>query len=66
MRHLLTGQKRSQIQAGVLVLRGQASSFENDLDAGDGLAITDEDTVAVRATTASEVLLFNLAQGEKP
>ena len=41
-------------------------SFENYLDAGDGLAITDENTVAVRATTASEVLLFNLAQGEKP
>jgi hypothetical protein len=44
----------------------EARSFENYLDAGDGLAITDENTVAVRATTASEVLLFNLAQGEKP
>ena len=68
---LLPGQKVShKIEPGraawVQVLRGQASSFENDLDAGDGLAITDENTVAVRATTASEVLLFNLAQGEKP
>jgi redox-sensitive bicupin YhaK (pirin superfamily) len=68
---LLPGQKVShKIEPGraawVQVLRGQASSFENYLDAGDGLAITDENTVAVRATTASEVLLFNLAQGEKP
>jgi len=68
---LLPGQKVShKIEPGraawVQVLRGQASSFENYLDTGDGLAITDENTVAVRATTASEVLLFNLAQGEKP
>jgi hypothetical protein len=63
---LLPGQKVSHgIEPGraawLQVLRGQASSFENDLDAGDGLAITDENTVAVRATTASEVLLFDLA-----
>jgi hypothetical protein len=31
------------------------------LSAGDGVAITDENTEAVRAATASEVLLFNLA-----
>jgi quercetin 2,3-dioxygenase len=42
------------------VLRGQVTSFENDLSAGDGLAITDENNVAVRAATASEVLLFDL------
>ena len=35
-------------------------SFDNDLSAGDGMAITDENNVAVRAATASEVLLFNL------
>ena len=46
--------------AWLQVLRGRATSFENDLSAGDGLAITDENSVAVRAATASEVLLFNL------
>lgn len=63
---LLPGQKVShKIEPGraawVQVLRGQASSFKNYLDAGDGLAISDENTVAVRAATDSEVLLFDLA-----
>ena len=47
--------------AWLQVLRGRVTSFENDLSAGDGLAITDENTVAVGAATASEVLLFDLA-----
>jgi Quercetinase C-terminal cupin domain len=33
----------------------------NDLAAGDGAALTDENAVAVQATTPSEVLLFDLA-----
>lgn len=45
----------------VQVLRGKVTSFEKDLDTGDGLAITDENTVAVRAAVESEVLLFDLA-----
>src|SRR5438445_4570070 len=54
---LLPGQEVShKIEPGraawVQVLRGQVSSFENYLDAGDGLAITDENTVAVHAVTA--------------
>jgi quercetin 2,3-dioxygenase len=47
--------------AWLQVLRGEIASFENKLVAGDGLAISDENTVAVRAATDSEVLLFNLA-----
>jgi len=46
--------------AWLQVLRGRVTSFENDLSAGDGLAITDENNLAVHAATASEVLLFNL------
>ena len=63
---LLPGQKVShKIEPGraawAQVLRGQVSAFEKDLDAGDGLAITDENIVAVRAATDSEVLLFDVA-----
>ena len=63
---LLPGQRVShEIEPGraawVQVLRGRVTSFENDWSAGDGLAITDEDNVAVHAATDSEVLLFNLA-----
>ena len=63
---LLPGQKVShKIEPGrsawLQVLRGEIVSFETTLIAGDGLAITDENTVAVRAATASEVLLFDLA-----
>jgi quercetin 2,3-dioxygenase len=63
---LLPGQKVShKIEPGraawVQVLRGQVSSFEKDLDGGDGLAISDEHTVAVQAAVSSEVLLFDLA-----
>jgi quercetin 2,3-dioxygenase len=63
---LMPGQMVSQkIESGraawLQVLRGRVTSFENDLSAGDGLAITDENNVAVRAATDSEVLLFDLA-----
>jgi quercetin 2,3-dioxygenase len=47
--------------AWLQVLHGQVSSFEKDLSAGDGLAITEENNVAVRAAAESEVLLFDLA-----
>src|SRR6266404_6068918 len=52
--------------AWLQVLRGSVNVLGHDLAAGDGVAVTDENNVAVRATTDSEVLLFNLAQGEKP
>jgi redox-sensitive bicupin YhaK (pirin superfamily) len=63
---LMPGQMVSQkIEPGraawLQVLRGRVTSFENDLSAGDGLAVTDENNVAVRVATASEVLLFDLA-----
>jgi len=63
---LLPGQEVShKIEPGraawLQVPRGRVTSFENDLSAGDGLAISDENNVAVRAATDSEVLLFNLA-----
>jgi redox-sensitive bicupin YhaK (pirin superfamily) len=62
---LLPGQKVShKIEPGraawLQVLRGRVISFESDLSAGDGLAITDENNVAVHPATASEVLLFDL------
>jgi redox-sensitive bicupin YhaK (pirin superfamily) len=47
--------------AWLQVLRGSVNILGNDLSAGDGAGITDENTVAVGATTASEVLLFDLA-----
>ncbi len=47
--------------AWLQVLRGSVKFLGNDLSAGDGAAITDENTVAVWATVPSEVLLFDLA-----
>ena len=47
--------------AWLQVLRGEVTSFSHNLVAGDGLAVTDEKTVAVRAVVPSEVLLFDLA-----
>jgi quercetin 2,3-dioxygenase len=47
--------------AWLQVLRGSVNFFGNDLAAGDGVGISDEVTVAVRATVPSEVLLFDLA-----
>jgi quercetin 2,3-dioxygenase len=47
--------------AWIQVLRGNVNSLGNDLSAGDGVAITDENTVAVRAVALSDVLLFDLA-----
>ncbi len=47
--------------AWLQVLRGDVSAFGKELAAGDGVAITGEQSVAVRSVTPSEVLLFDLA-----
>jgi quercetin 2,3-dioxygenase len=47
--------------AWLQVLRGRVDFLCNDLVAGAGVAITDENAVAVQATVPSEVLLFDLA-----
>jgi redox-sensitive bicupin YhaK (pirin superfamily) len=47
--------------AWLQVLRGRVELGGHDLAAGDGVAVTDEDAVAVRAADPSEVLLFDLA-----
>jgi len=47
--------------AWLQVLRGNVKLLGNDLAGGDGVAVTDEEAVAVEATGASEVLLFDLA-----
>ena len=47
--------------AWLQVLQGRVNLLGNELAAGDGAAITDENTVAVQATALSEVLLFDLA-----
>ena len=47
--------------AWLQVLRGSVNFLGNELSAGDGVAITDEDRVALEATVPSEVMLFDLA-----
>jgi redox-sensitive bicupin YhaK (pirin superfamily) len=47
--------------AWLQVLQGSVNVLGNDLSAGDSVAITDENTVAVQAAVPSEVLLFDLA-----
>ena len=47
--------------AWLQVLRGSVNFLGNALSAGDGVAVTDENAVAVQATVPSEVLLFDLA-----
>jgi quercetin 2,3-dioxygenase len=47
--------------AWLQVLRGNVKLLGNDLSAGDGAAVTDENAITLQATVASEVLLFNLA-----
>jgi redox-sensitive bicupin YhaK (pirin superfamily) len=54
-----------QIESGraawLQVLRGSVNVLGNDLTAGDGVAVTEEDAISVQATVPSEVLLFDLA-----
>ncbi len=47
--------------AWLQVLRGSVSALGHDLAAGDGVAVTDESALSVRAATPSEILLFDLA-----
>jgi redox-sensitive bicupin YhaK (pirin superfamily) len=47
--------------AWLQILKGSVQLLGNDLAAGDGVAITDEKTVAIEAAVPSEVLLFDLA-----
>src|SRR5437588_8381204 len=47
--------------AWLQVLRGSVNVLGNDLSAGDGVAVTDENAISVQAAVASEVLLFDLA-----
>ena len=63
---LLPGQAIShEIERGratwLQILQGRVDSFGNDLAAGDGVAVTDEKTLALQAAVPSEVLLFDLA-----
>jgi quercetin 2,3-dioxygenase len=47
--------------AWLQVLRGSVNVLGNDLSAGDGGAVTDENAISVQAAVPSEVLLFDLA-----
>jgi redox-sensitive bicupin YhaK (pirin superfamily) len=47
--------------AWLQVLRGNVKCFGNELAAGDGVAVTDENAVSVQAVVPSELLLFDLA-----
>jgi redox-sensitive bicupin YhaK (pirin superfamily) len=47
--------------AWLQVLRGGVNVLGKDLAAGDGVAVTDETALSVRAAVASEALLFDLA-----
>ena len=47
--------------AWLQVLRGQVTLGSHALAAGDGAAVTDENSVTVEATDVAEVLLFNLS-----
>ena len=47
--------------AWLQVVRGRVTTGEQPLQAGDGLAVSDESALAVRADGAAEVLLFDLA-----
>jgi len=63
---LLPGQEASHDMergraAWLQVLKGSVNLQGNPLSAGDGVAITDENAIAVQATGPSEVLLFDLA-----
>ena len=47
--------------AWLQVLRGSVRVLGRDLNAGDGVAVTDEATVEIAATSDAEILLFDLA-----
>ncbi len=47
--------------AWLQVLRGKVRVDETSLDAGDGLAVSDERLLSVTASTSAEIMLFDLA-----
>jgi redox-sensitive bicupin YhaK (pirin superfamily) len=47
--------------AWLQVLRGSVNALGHNLTLGDGVAVTDENTISIQATVPSEVLLFDLA-----
>jgi len=47
--------------AWLQVLRGSVNVLGHDLARGDGVAVTDENSISVQAAVPSEVLLFDLA-----
>ena len=49
------------VRAWLQVLRGSVNVLGNDLSAGDGVAVTDENASRFKLTVPSEVLLFDLA-----
>jgi len=57
IRHALSSGRYAWLQ----VLRGAAAINGDELSAGDGVAISDESAVGVRAGTDAELLLFDLA-----
>ena len=59
----VTHQLQASRHAWLQVIRGvvELNDPENKLEAGDGAAMSDETTVALHATEAAELLLFDLA-----
>jgi redox-sensitive bicupin YhaK (pirin superfamily) len=55
--HTLAADRHAWLQ----IVRGTVEVAGNTLRAGDGLAVSDETRLAIRATEAAEVLLFDLA-----
>jgi quercetin 2,3-dioxygenase len=47
--------------AWLQVLRGSVNLLGSNLSTGDGVAVTDENAISIRAAVPSEVLLFDLA-----
>jgi redox-sensitive bicupin YhaK (pirin superfamily) len=47
--------------AWLQILRGKVDFLDNDIAAGDGVAISEENSVTIQASEGSEVLLFDLA-----
>jgi redox-sensitive bicupin YhaK (pirin superfamily) len=47
--------------AWLQVLRGTIDSFDQKLSAGDGLAVSGENSIAIQAAAAADVMLFDLA-----
>jgi redox-sensitive bicupin YhaK (pirin superfamily) len=57
----VTHELASGRHAWLQVVRGKVSAGDQQLKAGDGLAVSDEPGLVVRAEEAAEVILFDLA-----